>query len=123
MLDRAVPRASIPDMIDDAVAVVVRNLRVRRVSHGAGARNVPEIPIDAIREAIANSVMHRDYSPMARGDQVRIELYPDRLEVHSPGGLWGGQSIDSIYSGQSRSRNPILARLLTDVPFTGRDGP
>ena len=121
MLDRAVLEGSIPDMIDDAVAVVVRNLRVRRVSHGAGARNVPEIPIDAIREAIANSVMHRDYSPMARGDQVRIELYPDRLEVHSPGGLWGGQSIDSIYSGQSRSRNPILARLLTDVPFTGRD--
>jgi len=121
MIDRSVLEGSIPDMIDDAVAAVVRNLRVRRVSHGAGARNVPEIPIDASREAITNSVMHRDYSPMARGDQVRVELYPDHLEVHSPGGLWGGQSINAIFAGQSRSRNSVLARLLTDVPFTDRD--
>ena len=121
MDDRAVLEGSIPDMIDDAVSVVVRNLRVRRVSKGAGAQDVPEIPIDAIREAIANAVTHRDYSELARGDQVRVELYPDRLEVHSPGGLWGGRDVESIFDGQSRSRNQLLARLLTEVPFADRD--
>ncbi|WP_035734651.1 ATP-binding protein [Gordonia polyisoprenivorans] len=121
MVDRAVLEGSIPDMIDDAVTAVTRNLRVRRVSKGAGASDLPEIPIDAIREAITNAVTHRDYSEMARGDQVRVELYPDRLEVHSPGGLWGGRGIDSIFDGESRSRNQVLARLLTEVPFTNRD--
>ncbi len=121
MRDRAVLEGSIPDMIDDAVAVVVRNLRVRRVSRGAGAEDVPEIPIDAIREALVNAVTHRDYAELARGDQVRVELYPDRLEVHSPGGLWGGRGIEHIFDGESHSRNQVLARLLTDVPFRGRD--
>ncbi|EGD54496.1 transcriptional regulator [Gordonia neofelifaecis NRRL B-59395] len=121
MVDRAVLEGAIPDMVDDAVRAVVRNLRVRRVSRGVGAEDVPEIPIAAIREAIVNAVMHRDYSDLARGDQVRVELYPDRLEVHSPGVLWGGQTIESIHRGSSRSRNQVLARLLTDVPFTDRD--
>ena len=121
MIDRAVLEGAVPDMIDDAVNAVVRNLRVRRVVVGAGARDVPEIPVGAIREAITNAVMHRDYSVLARGDQVRVELFPDRLEVHSPGVLWGGRGIAQIYDGGSRSRNETLARLLTDVPFSDRD--
>ncbi|GEE00735.1 transcriptional regulator [Gordonia spumicola] len=121
MTDRAVLEGAIPDMVDDAVAVVIRNLRVRRVSAGVGAEDVPEIPVDAMREAIVNAVMHRDYSEMARGDQVRLELYPDRLEVHSPGVLWGGRGIEALYGGGSWSRNQTLARLLTDVPFADRD--
>lgn len=121
MLDRAVLEGAIPDMVDDTVAAVLRNLRVRRVSRGAGAEDVPEIPVDAIREAVVNAVTHRDYSPHSLGDQVRVELYPDRLEVHSPGGLWGGRGIDQIFEGGSQSRNQTLARLLTDVPFRNRD--
>ncbi|HEY5854179.1 MAG TPA: ATP-binding protein [Aldersonia sp.] len=121
MDDRAVLEGPIPDMIDDAVAAVMRNLRVRRVSKGAGAQDVPEIPIDAVREALANALTHRDYSQIARGDQVRVELYPDRLEVHSPGGLWGGRGLESVFDGESHSRNQLLARLLTEIPFADRD--
>ncbi|MFD4180516.1 helix-turn-helix domain-containing protein, partial [Rhodococcus sp. NPDC058514] len=67
MWDRAVLEGPIPDMIDDAVRAILRNLRVRRVSRGAGAEDVPEIPVDAIREAIVNAVTHRDYSAHALG--------------------------------------------------------
>lgn len=121
MADRAVLDGAIPDMIDDAVAAVLRNLRVRRVVVGTGARDIPEIPVGAIREAMTNAVTHRDYSALARGEQVRVELFPDRLEVHSPGVLWGGRGIDQIFDGGSRSRNESLARLLTEVPFADRD--
>ncbi|WP_084222301.1 ATP-binding protein [Rhodococcus sp. Chr-9] len=121
MRDRAVLEGPLPDMVDDAVSVVQRNLQVRRVSRGAGAEDVMEIPADAIREAIVNAVTHRDYSARALGVQVRVELYPDRLEVHSPGGLWGGRGIERIYEGGSYSRNEVLARLLTDVPFRDRN--
>lgn len=117
--DVAVIEGSIPDMIDDAVSAVLRNLKHRRVIKGAGAEERPEIPVEAIREAIANAVTHRDYSPYAQGDQVRVELYSDRLEIHSPGGIWG-RRIESITNGTSRSRNQILAKLLTDVEFRNR---
>lgn len=120
LADRSELEGAIPDMVDDAVKVVLRNLKHRRVIKGAGAADVPEIPIEAIREAIVNAVTHRDYSSLAQGDQVRIELYPDRLEVHSPGGLWG-RRIETIDDGVSRSRNQVLARLLTDVQFRDRD--
>ncbi|MFJ3380078.1 ATP-binding protein [Curtobacterium sp. NPDC090217] len=122
MLDRRTLDGPIPDMIDDAVRVVDENLRHRRVSAGgAGARDVPEIPLDAIREAVTNAVSHRDYSDWAKGAQVQVELYADRLEVNNPGGIWGGRNVTDLYDGESRSRNAVLASLLTEVPLRGRD--
>ncbi|RJT89102.1 transcriptional regulator [Cryobacterium melibiosiphilum] len=121
MLDRQVIEGSIPVMVDDAVRAVLSNLKVRRVSRGAGASDEPEIPVDAVREAIANALTHRDYSGFAVGDQVRVEIYPDRLEVWSPGGIWGGRRVVDLFDGNSRSRNQILASLLTEVPFPDRD--
>jgi Predicted transcriptional regulator containing an HTH domain and an uncharacterized domain shared with the mammalian protein Schlafen len=117
MLDRRTVEGPIPVMIDDAVRAALGNLRHRRVSNGAGAIDEPEIPVDAIREAIVNAVTHRDYSAHAQGDQVRIELFPDRLEVHNPGGIWGGRRVTELFDGNSRSRNARLAALLTDVPM------
>lgn len=121
MLDRQVIEGSIPVMVDDAVRAVLSNLKVRRVSRGAGASDEPEIPVDAVREAIANALTHRDYSDFAVGDQVRVEIYPDRLEVWSPGGIWGGRRVVDLFDGNSRSRNQVLASLLTEVPFPDRD--
>lgn len=119
MLDRATLEGPIPVMVDDAIRVVLSNLQHRRVSRGAGAFDEPEIPVDALREAIVNAVTHRDYSPMALGDQVRIELYPDRLEIHNPGGIWGGRRVPELFDGNSRSRNARIAALLTDIPLPG----
>ena len=119
LVDSAVLEGAIPDMVDDTVKVVLRNLRHRRVMRGAGAEEVPEIPVEALREAVVNAVTHRDYSSYAQGDQVRVELYSDRLEVYSPGGIWG-RRIESIDNGMSRSRNQVLSKLLTDVEFRDR---
>jgi ATP-dependent DNA helicase RecG len=119
MLDRRTLEGPIPVMVDDAVRAVLSNLQHRRVSRGAGAFDEPEIPVDALREAIVNAVTHRDYSAMALGDQVRLELYPDRLEIHNPGGIWGGRRVTELFDGNSRSRNARLATLLTDIPLPG----
>lgn len=121
MLDRRTFDGPIPSIIDESVAAVVRNLRIRRVSRGAGAADEPEIPVEAIRESIANALAHRDYSAQARGDQILLELYPDRLVIDNPGTIWGGRSISELWSGRSRSRNAVLANLLTEVPFADRD--
>ena len=117
----------IPAIVAQAVSATQRNMRRRSVVEGAGRQDIWDYPTEAIREIVANALMHRDYHATAQGTQVRISLYPDRFEVASPGGLHG------IHSGQtdvtqlidtniSSTRNALLARLLEDVviPGTGR---
>ncbi|WP_311472320.1 ATP-binding protein [uncultured Actinomyces sp.] len=116
-LDRQNCDGPAPEAIQDAVRAVLRNLSTRRVVDGVGGRNVPEIPEEVLREAIANAVMHRDYSAQVRGQQIAVDVYSDRVEVISPGGFWGGRTKDNLDEGHSESRNPDLARLLTCVPM------
>lgn len=69
---------------------------------------------------MANALMHRDYHPLAHGAQVRIALYPDRLEVTSPGGLYGPVALEDLGAEPvSSSRNARLAKLLEDVEVSG----
>jgi ATP-dependent DNA helicase RecG len=121
MLDRANLEGPIPVMIGDAIKRVRDSLRIRRVAAGSTARDVPEIPVDVVREAIVNAVAHSDYSHYAESEQVRLELFPNRLEVSNPGGIWGGRSEWQLLDGTSRSRNSFLTRLLTDVPTGDED--
>ena len=117
----------IPAIVAQAVSAMQRNMRRRSVVEGAGRQDVWDYPAEAIREVVANALMHRDYHPTATGTQVRISLYPDRFEVASPGGLHGIHSghtdvAQLIGTSISSTRNSRLARLLEDViiPGTGR---
>ena len=112
----------IPHMVEEAVDVVRRNMRVASIIKGTGRRDRYDYPPEAVRELVVNAVMHRDYSPGARGTQVQVELYPDRLVVKSPGGLYGGVEVGQLgVVDVSSSRNAVLAKLLADVPI-GRSG-
>ena len=65
--------------------------------------------------------MHRDYSAYTQGEQIRIELYADRLVIENPGGIYGGRNRDDIWNGRSLSRNGTLARLLPLVRIPGSE--
>jgi ATP-dependent DNA helicase RecG len=122
-LDSAALGGPVPDMVVDAVQAVQRNLRVVSRVIGAGRLDQWEIEPEVIREAIVNALMHRDYSPQARGTQVQVDVFPDRVEVSSPGGLFGNVRLEGLgESGTSSSRNPRLAALLQEAgdPVTGR---
>ena len=114
-LDNETLRGPIPDLVVQAEAVIRRNLAVRAEMGELGRRDVPEIPTELVREAIVNALLHRDYSPTTRGTQVAVNLYPDRLEVRSPGGLFGLSEDDLGQVGASSSRNMALASLLADA--------
>lgn len=116
-LDRLVCDGPLPVAIGDAVSAVRRNLRSRRVVDGAAGTDVPEIPTEVLREAITNAAMHRDYSTFARGQQVAVDIYRDRIEIVSPGGFWGDRTKDNVADGYSTARNENLVRLLTWVPM------
>jgi ATP-dependent DNA helicase RecG len=104
-------------MVETTLSMLRRNLAVRAVISDRGARvDEVEYPLEAVREAVVNALMHRDYSPVTRGTQVQIELFPDRLVVRSPGGLYGGVVVDELgEEGISSSRNAVLASLLADT--------
>lgn len=113
----------IPVMVAGALSAMRRNMKRRSVVVGLGREDSWEYPEEAIREVIANALMHRDYHPLAHGTQVRVALYPDRLEIGSPGGLHGPISHEDLLAETvSSSRNAFLAKLLEDVevPGTGR---
>lgn len=122
MLDQATVDGPIPVAVERTVSVLLRNLRGSIRSEGVSAITTPEIPVDVLREAVTNALTHRDYSGFARGEQVRVEVFPDRVEVTSPGGVWGGRSERDLLDGVSRSRNEKLALLLQDVPLPRTGG-
>lgn len=121
-LDNVAIDGTIPTMVRGALAAITRNLARRSVITGAGRADVLEYPEPAIREAIANALVHRDLSPLAEGSQVQVELYPSRLVVKNPGGLHGPVTVDRLFEdGLSSSRNARLLRLLEEVPIPGED--
>lgn len=118
-LDRVLCDGPMAEMIDDAVNAVARNLRTVSVVEGAGRRDEPEIPLEVLREAIANAVIHREYHPYFQGQSVGVDVYADRVEVSSPGGLWGGKTLENIANGESRCRNTALIQLMQTTPSAG----
>lgn len=116
-LDREECEGPIPLAVDLAVQATARNLRTMRVVDGVQGIDVPEIPLDVLREAIVNALTHRDYSAQVLGQQVAVDIFPDRIEVTSPGGFWGGVTAETIDQGRSCSRNDALAKMLTRVPM------
>jgi ATP-dependent DNA helicase RecG len=118
-LDNVRIEGPVPLMVKDSLAVIQRNMSRRAEVVGHGRKDVWEYPPEALREAIVNALVHRDFSPGTRGMQVQIEMYPDRLTILNPGGLFGAVDIAHLGEGASSSRNSVLLKILEDVVISG----
>ncbi len=109
ILDRRDFLGDVYSMIDGAMTWVRSKINVRYIITGSVNRQErPELPVDAIREAVVNAVAHRDYRSKAN---VQVCLFHDRLEVVSPGGLPAGIT-EAELGVKSVPRNPLLFGLL-----------
>ncbi len=122
-MDRVICEGSIGELVDDAVLAVAKNLKTFSFVEGSGRRDELEIPREVLREAIANAVVHREYSKYFVGQSVSVDVFADRVEITNPGGLWGGKTLDTIADGQSRCRNTTLVRLASRVNHPGQGSP
>ena len=77
-----------------------------------------EYPLKAVREAILNALVHRDYSIHSENVPVRLEIYRNRLEIISSGGLYGKLTIDSLGKVRPDTRNSALANILELMQVT-----
>ena len=115
-IDRKNFRGPLPHLIDQASGFLRQYIRVGATIRGFRREDEPEYPYEALREAVVNAIVHRDYGRV--GEAVRVFMYSDRVEVRSPGGLMPGITIDDLLNLRVTSipRNPILAGFLRDVP-------
>lgn len=108
---------TIEEMLGRAVAFVSRNMRNGiKIDPATGMRiDLPQYPLDAVREALLNALAHRDCGPLARHLPIRLQIFHDRLEITSPGGLFGRTTVGCLDEPAYESRNPVLIRALGDL--------
>lgn len=105
---------TLPDMLERAMDFVRRNMRIAiGINPNTGQRQeTPEYPPVAVREAILNALMHRDYSRYNEDKPILLEMYDDRLEVINPGGLYGRTTIEQLGHTQPDTRNTLLVTMM-----------
>lgn len=120
-LDNRKFEGPIPDMLEQAINHVLASIRKSSLIEGLYRRDIPEYPEGALREAIVNAVAHRDYSNFVRGSYIQIRLFADRLEIQSPGGLFGNVTEETLEEEQS-TRNRVLMRMMEDLHLVENRG-
>ena len=72
-----------------------------------------EIPPEALREALVNAIVHRDY--VMSGSDIKVAVYDSRIEITSPGAFPRGITLDEVLDGRSEVRNKVIARVFKEA--------
>lgn len=98
------------------------NSKVRFAKKAQYRVDKPDYADRAVTEALVNALIHRDY--IVRGSEIHIDMYDDRLEIQSPGGMFEGKPIQdcNINTVGSVRRNPVIADLFHRMKFMERRG-
>ena len=105
--------------IDDALAFLKRHLNMSYKIETLRRENILELPEDALREAIVNAVCHRNY--FEKGARIMVEIYDDRVEITSPGGVCKGITPEN-FGKISITRNSIIASMLYRIDYIEQMG-
>lgn len=98
------------EQIEEAYEFVLKHINLGAEIRGLVRKDAYELPTEAIREAIVNAVTHRNFLDRAC---VQVAVYDDRVEVTSPGMLYGGLTIEQIKEGGSKIRNRCIAEVFS----------
>ena len=111
---------NISDMLDGAMQFVNRNMRIKTIlnPHNGKREDRPDYPLTAVREAVLNALVHRDYSIHTEGMPIQLIMFEDRMEIRNPGGIYGRIKIDQLGKVQPDTRNPVIASELEVLKVT-----
>lgn len=113
----------IPEQIEQALQYFRTSPLIAQPSRkdAEGRRDSKTYSLLALQEGIVNALVHRDYE--LEGSQVRVFIFPDRVEIWNPGGLHNTLTTEDLYRGcQPIRRNQLLAGFMRDYvsPLTDR---
>ena len=119
-LDSKRIEGTLTDMLEGALAFVRTNMRTAiKINPQTGEReDVPQYPLVAVREAVLNALVHRDYSFHTEGKPIQLTMYEDRMEIINPGGLYGCLTVDQLGRTQPDTRNPALVTAMETLGKT-----
>lgn len=108
---------TIEEMLEGALSFIRRNIAVRVIIDDNGKReDVPIYPMKALREAIANALIHRDYSTNSDGSYIYLRIFDDRIEILNPGELYGNNKLENLGTDKKMEvRNNAIIRLLEET--------
>ena len=120
ILDRKDFNSDIVSNVDNAMLFLKQHIPVRYEFDGSPQRiEIPQIPFEALREAVINAIIHHDY--FEKGANVMVEIFDDRIEISSPGGLVKGLNpID--FGKKSVLRNPNIANIFQRIGYIEKMG-
>ncbi len=116
---------TLPEMISEAYNFITESLSKELIPyknpHTGRREYIPKYPYLVIREAIANAVTHREYSPFIKNG-IDIFWYSDRIEIINPGLFLDPITPQNIYTERNRQRNPDIAKILTGYGYAEQAG-
>ena len=104
-----------PGLVEQAVDFVRRNIETVTLEDGVRRQALWDYPEEAVREAVVNAIVHRDY--LLSGTDIELSIYSDRLEVVSPGRLANGITPARMRSGCRSARNELLKDVMRNYGY------
>lgn len=114
IIDKSDIDGTLDTQIDNMQKFILRNIKLSAQIIGTRRVERYEYPEQAIREIVANAVIHRDYK--ITGTYTQVNVFEDRIEVFNPGCLPPGVTVENIKDAQA-SRNEVVAALLKDLDY------
>lgn len=110
------------NLLQAGTEFVANNSRKAWKKTGDSRIEMPDYPERAVLEGIVNALIHRNYLEL--GSEVHIDMFDDRLEIYSPGGMCDGTRVQErdLLRVPSRRRNPVIADIFNRLKYMDRRG-
>lgn len=121
LIDKQIVEGTLDFQIDATLSVIKNNLLHNSVIEGSKTIDTNlQYPEKVFRELIVNACVHRNYG--IHGSRIRIFMFSDRIEFHSPGRLPNSVTIDKLTSGVSYSINPVIVKFMENLRYIDQLG-
>lgn len=100
-------------ILENTQSFILNHINLKAEIKGLQRTDTYEIPIPAIREALINAIVHRDY--INRGRDIKVGVYDDIVNFVSPGGLPNTITIEDAFNGRSEARNRVIAKVFKEL--------
>jgi len=100
-------------ILENTQSFILNHINLRAEIKDLYRTDTYEIPVSAIREALVNAIIHRDY--INKGRDVKVGIYDDIVNIVSPGGLPNTITIEDAFNGRSEARNRVIANVFKEL--------